>query len=92
MSHNSADIVYAGIVGNSWSHLYVTFNGGSSWTDVDNKVGGEDDWLKTQGWYDNSIVVHPYNDSIVYMGGIDTYNSTFDNLLYKNTINIKDGY
>ncbi len=27
------------------------------------------DWLGRQGWYDNTIAVHPYNDSMVWVAG-----------------------
>lgn len=31
--------------------------------------GRQPDWLVEQGWYDNTIAVHPYNDSIVWVAG-----------------------
>ena len=93
VSHNTADVVYAALEGEgASSHLYVTFNGGSSWTAADNKNGTSDTWLQTLGWYANTIAVHPYNDSIVYTGSIDIYKSTIDNLIYKNSIHLTDGY
>lgn len=32
-------------------------------------LGREPNWLVNQGWYDNTIAVHPYNDSIVWVAG-----------------------
>jgi len=31
--------------------------------------GRKPNWLFDQGWYDNTIAVHPYNDSIVWVAG-----------------------
>ena len=94
VAHSTADIVYAAIEGDVNSYLYVSFDGGASWRKADDNDGNKDDWLNAQGWYDNSITVHPYNDSIVYVGGIDTYKFTLDGknwdvgLLNKNSIHI----
>ena len=32
--------------------------------------------LAPQGWFDNTITVNPYNDSIVYYGGRDASKAT----------------
>ncbi len=32
-------------------------------------LGRQPDWLVNQGWYDNTIAVHPFNDSIVWVAG-----------------------
>ena len=31
--------------------------------------GQHPNWLSQQGWYDNTIAVHPYNDSLVWVAG-----------------------
>ncbi|MBT8229739.1 MAG: T9SS type A sorting domain-containing protein, partial [Bacteroidia bacterium] len=31
--------------------------------------GRQPNWLASQGWYDNTLAVHPYNDSIVWVAG-----------------------
>ncbi len=98
VAHSTANIVYAAIVGNNISFLYVSFDGGISWTEAKNNDGSKDGWLNIQGWYDNCITVNPYNDSIVYVGGIDTYKFTLDGknwnlgLMNKDGIHITDGY
>ncbi len=35
--------------------------------------GTEPNWLSSQGWYDNTIVAHPYDENIVYVGGVRLY-------------------
>ncbi len=51
--------------------LYRTLDSGQSWnriigTDAQNEFG---DIFSGQGWYDNSIVVHPFDPNIVFVGG-----------------------
>jgi photosystem II stability/assembly factor-like uncharacterized protein len=31
--------------------------------------GRQPNWLANQGWYDNTLAVHPYNDSLVWVAG-----------------------
>ncbi len=64
--------VYVDDAGDSDSELYVSDNQGNSWsrvvgTDQSNDFGN---WLLTQGWYDQTIAVHPYIDSCVVVAGV----------------------
>ncbi|MCG3118816.1 MAG: hypothetical protein ALAOOOJD_01091 [bacterium] len=50
--------------------LYISENAGATWAltkpeDNNNSI----DFLGGQGWYDNTIAVHPYNKDIVFAGG-----------------------
>ena len=94
VSHNTANILYSALEGStpSKSHVFVSFDGGSTWTEAANQDGTLEDYLQIFGWYANTIVVHPYNDSIFYTGSVDIYKSKLTNLLYKNTIHLTDGY
>ena len=52
----------------------VSTNGGISWSYL--KEQGDNpyfNFLKGQGTYDNTIMVHPYNDDIVYVAGVQMY-------------------
>ncbi|MEQ8243714.1 T9SS type A sorting domain-containing protein [Fulvivirga sp.] len=77
VSYSNPDRVYAsaeGSVSGSGSDLYTTNNGGDSWGLVDIKFDGEaPEFLGTQGWYDNTILVHPFDDTKVYFGGISAF-------------------
>ncbi|MEM1134767.1 MAG: T9SS type A sorting domain-containing protein [Bacteroidota bacterium] len=77
---NNTDIIYTSVEGTASgtnSDLYVSFNAGASWSLVVEQGNDPNpDWLQNQGWYDNTITVHPFNDSIVYVGGINTWKST----------------
>ncbi len=52
------------------SGLFFSADAGASWNEVKASDGKTNDWLGGQGWYDNAIACHPYNEKIVYMGGI----------------------
>jgi photosystem II stability/assembly factor-like uncharacterized protein len=61
--------VYAAAAGTQ-SILYYSSNAGESWIRT---TGGNTSWLSSQGWYDNTICVHPTNENIVYVGGVNLY-------------------
>ncbi len=63
--------------------LYMTMNAGESWIRVNEEGGEEVNWLSSQGWYDNTIAVHPYDENVVFVGGIDIWRMdiTVDSLL-----------
>jgi len=50
--------------------LFASDNTGFTWNRVDIISGNSNvDWMGGQGWYDNTIYTHPYNEDIVYVGG-----------------------
>lgn len=55
------------------SDLYMSDNHGITWAIVAEQGGAGPNWLGAQGWYDNTIAVHPYNDSTVFVGGINLW-------------------
>ena len=72
VSHNTSNILYSALEGNSSkSHVFVSFDGGSTWTEAANEDGTLEQYLQIFGWYANTIAVHPYNDSIFYTGSVD---------------------
>ena len=46
------------------------------WNQLNNDDNTPDDWLYPQGWFDNTITVNPFNDSIVYYAGRDASKAT----------------
>jgi photosystem II stability/assembly factor-like uncharacterized protein len=64
------------------SKLFMSTNSGLSWNEVID-TGNNPNWFSyggadgansyTGGWFDNTIVVHPYNEDIVFVGGIEVY-------------------
>jgi photosystem II stability/assembly factor-like uncharacterized protein len=63
------DRLYASAEGQDHSELWISSDGGDTWQETF-ESGGEPNWLGAQGWYDNTIVVHPTDPDIVYVGGI----------------------
>ncbi len=63
-----------GAVSGSNSDLYISEDAGANWAVVVEENDGENlDFLGGQGNYDNSIVVHPYDEDIVYVGGVNLF-------------------
>ncbi len=64
--------LYVSAEGSS-SKLYMSLDSGENWVEVTDASTNNYDWLGGQGWYDNTIAVHPYNENIVFYGGIDLW-------------------
>ncbi len=46
--------------------LMRSSDGGNNWTRVRGDFGN---WLSSQGWYNNTIAAHPYDENTVWVGG-----------------------
>lgn len=59
------------------SEMYVSDDAGETWDIVDIQLGGvELDFLDGQGWYDNTIMCDPFNEDVIYFGGVDLFRAT----------------
>ncbi len=80
VSFSDPDKIYGSALGDasgSGSDLYL--NTGSQWQLVDVLVNGSAvDFLGGQGWYDNTILVNPYNDDQVWFGGVGLWSVTLN--------------
>ena len=72
VSPSNPNKVFAACEGNPRSKLFVSSDAGNSWISIP-EDGIEPDWLSAQGWYDNTIVVNPYNENIIYVGGVSLF-------------------
>ncbi|MBI3193617.1 MAG: T9SS type A sorting domain-containing protein [Ignavibacteriae bacterium] len=76
------DVLYASLAdSNFYTHsIQKSTNGGNSWFAVsspyDNSVTVRGTHLGGQGFYNNTIAVHPNNENIVYAGGINIFRSS----------------
>ncbi len=53
------------------SELYTSIDAGATWSLVDVSFNGSPaDFLGGQGWYDNTILCSPYDEDVVYSGGV----------------------
>lgn len=58
------------------SDLYMSSNAGVTWSLVDvNFAGSTVDFFEGQGFYDNTILAHPFIENEVYFGGVSLFKS-----------------
>ncbi len=72
----NSNYIFASAEGGANSELYVSIDKAGTWIQTA-ESGTEPNWLGAQGWYDNTIVCHPTNPAIVYVGGIQLWKIQF---------------
>lgn len=98
VSPSNPNYVYASVEGSSLADLYVSENKGEDWLAAISEVDIDHNWLGEQGWYDNAIAVHPYNEKIVFIAGIDMWKAEIkdydktDKTVKAQFIPVTDGY
>ena len=77
VSRTNPNYIYASCEiknGSSWgSALYVSEDKAATWFLVNSTDAKDQNWLQGQGWYDNTIAVHPFDEKTVFFGGIDLW-------------------
>ncbi|HNM14985.1 MAG TPA: hypothetical protein PKJ64_09480, partial [bacterium] len=79
---SNTNLLYASVESGTNSVLYRSTNGGANWATVADTTGQSASsiaWLGAQGWYDNTIAVHPYDPNILFVGGINIYRINISN-------------
>lgn len=51
------------------ARLFKSNDGGINWFEIVNLEGLLGNWMGEQGWYDNTVAVHPFDESSVFVGG-----------------------
>jgi len=69
ISPTNPNKIYAAAEGSPNTNLFVSTDAGQNWVKT-TENGTEPNWLSSQGWYDNTITVHPTDDNIVFVGGV----------------------
>lgn len=79
ISESNPDIIYASFISDTGTlyGLYKSIDGGDYWFLLPNTPN----YPGRQGWYDNCIVVDPWNPDIVYAGGVFPYDTTYFGLV-----------
>ncbi len=78
--------------------LFMSDDAGEKWYKglQDGGLDGQNFSLGGQGFYDNTIAVHPYNANVAYVGGVDLFQFTFEektNDTFRFSIEVvADGY
>ena len=68
--------------------LYMSADAGATWTLLPD-TGNDPNWFNafgasgatgayTAGWFDNTIAVHPYDENVVFVGGVNLYRIDVD--------------
>lgn len=61
----------------SETHVYASSDKGKTWKKFKNSSSNFVNYLGEQGWYDNTIVCHPYDENVVFIGGVYLGKLTF---------------
>ena len=90
ISKSNPNLLYASIFSNQGdSYLARSLDGGVSWHEIkENLITGNSsniNFLGVQGAYDNAIAIHPYDNNIVYVGGVWDYTINILNDSTRNT-------
>ncbi|MCP4582824.1 MAG: hypothetical protein GY839_14535, partial [candidate division Zixibacteria bacterium] len=59
------------------SSLYKSTDAGETWINLADEGIIMPNWLGSQGWYDNTIGVNPYDSEDVYLGGINLWRKSY---------------
>lgn len=74
ISPSNPEIMYVAAegtaTGNTGSDLFYSSDSGLNWQLLSEESRDQVDWLGGQGWYNNTIAVHPTDPEVVYVGGI----------------------
>jgi len=73
------------------SQLWISNDAGATWVQTTEATGSEPNWLGAQGWYDNTIVCHPTNADIVYVGGIQLWKITMVSSGTRESVKLNQG-
>ena len=72
-SPSHPNIAYAAAQGGATAQLYRSEDGGISWLPTIDSDDSPSNWLGAQGWYDNTLAVHPFKPDTVFVGGIQLW-------------------
>jgi len=75
-SPSRPDTAYAaieGLVVKRASELLRSENGGKTWVPTFEDATSPKNWLDFQGWYNNTLAVHPFNPDTLFVGGINLW-------------------
>ncbi len=72
----------------SKSELFISSDSGTSWT----KLNVSKDLLSGQGWYDNAIIVNPYDKDVVYVAGVNIYKVKYTGGVLTRVTTLTDNY
>ena len=60
--------------------IYISIDKGASWHCFKEKDGNSFNYLRNQGWFDNTVACHPFNENTIYIAGVYAGQITFNNV------------
>lgn len=82
ISHQDPNKVYGSVFVGNQDLIILSTDGGASWNLVNENeenlanFSSLKEFMGGQGWYDNTINVHPTDDNIIYVGGVNLFKMT----------------
>lgn len=64
--------------GGNGSDIYYSDDAAENWYVLQESSNKDVDYFNTQGWYDNTIMAHPFDEDVVYVGGVGTFKVTLE--------------
>lgn len=61
------------------THVYVSNDKGVTWKKFKNSSSTFYNYLDEQGWFNNTIIAHPYDENVLFIGGVYLGKYTFSN-------------
>ncbi|MBD0403540.1 T9SS type A sorting domain-containing protein [Flammeovirga sp. EKP202] len=95
VSPKDPNVIFASIAGQGDSsqdgNLYISRDKGDTWNFVtlDNQSYN---FLGGQGWYDHTVLAHPFDENVVYIGGVDLCKVTVNDQNNGAFIELTDAY
>jgi photosystem II stability/assembly factor-like uncharacterized protein len=77
VSPANTSVIYVSQELSGESYVYRSVNAGATWIRFEDKDGLNIDFLSGQGWYDNTIAAHPYDEGIAFLGGVNLWKVDF---------------
>lgn len=91
LNYPAPNTANSGAAYNARSELLISLDAGETWgRATDSSMPQIPNWLSNQGNYDNTIMVSPLNDSIVYMGGVGMEQYRLSNINVSDTLESLD--
>lgn len=72
----NTDRLFASVLGGqsgTGADLFISDDAGASWELTTDQTGVDVDFLGGQGWYDNTVLAHPFDENTVYIGGVSIW-------------------
>ncbi len=74
--------IFSSVETSNGSQLFISDNRGVDWMIIKDSIDNSIDHLGGQGSYDNTIAAHPYNENVVFAGGVNLWSFELSDSIY----------